>query len=49
MWYKNFDKKKYNSNILKSYERVKINFLDFETRFENSNKIVCKEILYTLL
>ena len=35
-WYKRMTVKKYNTNIIKQYREKKINFLDFETRFDSN-------------
>ena len=48
-WYKKFEIKKYNQNIIESYKRERINFLDFEQKFnsgdyEKKEKILNKVI-----
>ena len=45
VWYKNFSIKKHHKDIFKSYNENKINLVDFETRFKNEHRDVCKKIL----
>ena len=44
-WYKKFEIKKYNQNIIESYKRERINFLDFEQKFNSGDYEKKKKIL----
>ena len=44
-WYKKFKMQKYNQDIIKNYRRERINFLDFEQKFNSKDYIKKEKII----
>ena len=48
-WYKKFNIKKYNQNIIKNYKNERINFLDFEQKFNSQDYIKKRKIINKII
>ena len=48
-WYKKLKIQKYNQNIIKSYKKERINFLDFEQKFNSKDYIKKRKIINKII